>query len=143
MSAGRWAFGIGGELTWWYVPTIGLIYAWLSLWTARRIRIVGERGRSLGRAPIVMLALAWACAIAFGFMVPDLVNGELVTIVSLWFGPELHDVTVGIAAGICNPLGIIAFACQVAALAFAAAAAREPHVDDDSYDGSMPAHPLA
>lgn len=138
MSAGRWLFGIGGELTWWYVPTIGVVFAWLSLWLARRIRITQQRGRPLGRSPIVAVALAWACAIAFGITVPDTVNGELVTLLSHWVGPE----ALGMAIGICNLLGVVTFACLIAALGFAAAAGREPHVDLDELDGQMVPHPL-
>lgn len=138
MSVGRWAFGIGGELTWWYLPTIGLVYAWLSLWTARRVRITLGRGRRLGRAPIVAVTLSWACAISFGITVPDAPNGELTSLLSLWAGPD----TLGMSIGICNPLGIIAFACLVAALGFATAAGREPHVDYDELDGQMAVHPL-
>ena len=138
MSVGRWLFGIGGELTWWYLPTIGLVFAGLSLWTAQRIRITRERGRSLGRAPIVALVLAWVCALAFGITVPDNPNGELVSLLSLWAGPGALEMSIGI----CNPLGILAFACLIAALGFAAAAGRDPHVDLDELDGQMAAHPL-
>lgn len=139
MSVGRWLFGIGGELTWWYLPTIGLVFALLSLWTARRITITRGRGRALGRAPIVALALSWVCALGFGITVPDLVDGELVSMLSLWAGPD----ALGMSVGLCNPLGIIAFVCLIAALGFTVAAGREPHVDDDSLDGQMVSHPLA
>jgi hypothetical protein len=138
MSSGRWLFGIGGELTWWYVPTIGILFGGLSLWTARRIRITLARGRTIGRATVIALILAWLCALGFGATVPDNPGGELVSIVSLFAGPE----SLGMSIGICNPLGIIAFACLIAALGFAAAAGREPHVDDDELDGQMVAHPL-
>lgn len=138
MSVGRWLFGIGGDLTWWYLPTIGVAFAGLSLWTARRMRITRERGRSLGRGTIVALALAGVCALAFGITVPDTPNGELVSLLSLWAGPDALDMSIGI----CNPLGIVAFACLIAALCFAVAAGRDPHVDVDEFDGQMVAHPL-
>lgn len=124
---GRWAFGGGGELTWWYAPLIALPFAVLQLWTVRRLRIASDRGRPVGRAPYVALALSWACALAFGLTVPDLVGGELVSVLSLLAGSDW----VGMSIALCNPFGILAFATVIAALAFAAAAGREPRLSED------------
>lgn len=127
MGAGRWVFGIGGELTWWYVPLIAVPFAALQVWAARRLQIAAHRGRRIGRAPFVALMLSWACAVAFGFTVPDLVGGELVSIVSHLAGPE----SLGMSIALCNPFGILAFATAIAAVAFAAAAGREPRPEED------------
>lgn len=147
MAAGRWAFGIGGELTWWYLPTIGLVFAALQLWLARRLRITRGRGRRTSRSTIVTLVLAWACAIGFGFTVPDAHGGELVSILSLAAGAGFP---AEMSFALCNPLGIVAFALAIASLVFAHADARDPRPEEDEdeeYDkpgeGGMAPHPLA
>lgn len=141
MGAGRWLFGIGGELSWWYVPLITVGYALLQLWLVRRLRITRERGRRTSRSTIVSLVLSWLCALGFGFTVPDIVGGELVSILSHLGGAEWLEMSIGI----CNPLGIIAFACAVAAVAFAAADARDPRPEEDEDEDGEPRmlrHPL-
>ncbi|MBK0422256.1 hypothetical protein JD292_09235 [Leucobacter sp. CSA2] len=144
MAAGRWLFGIGGSLTWWYAPTIGLIYAALSIWLGARIRITHARGKRTGRATIASTVLTWLCAIGFGLTVPDLAGGQLVSILSLASGSAF---SAEMSIALCNPLGIIAFAIIVAALAFAYADARDPKPEEDELDGGgeggMVAHPLA
>lgn len=138
MGAGRWLFGIGGELTLWYLPLIGAPFALLQLWTVRRIRIAGDRGRRVGRAPYVSLALSWVCAIGFGLTVPDVSGGELVSILGLFGGPLWNEMSIAL----CNPLGIVAFATTIAALGFAAAAGREPRPEEDEPEPGMVPHPL-
>lgn len=142
MVAGRWLFGIGGPLTWWYLPAIGLTYALLSWWIAHRIAVVGRRGRRTGRAVWVALALSWACALGFGLTVPDRVDGELVSILSDAAGSRF---SAEMSIALCNPLGIVAFALAFAALGFALAAGREPRDEEDGYpgEGEMVPHPLA
>lgn len=138
MGAGRWLFGVGGGLTWWYLPLMGLPFAVLQLWTVRRLRIARDRGRRVGRAPFVALVLSWVCAFGFGLTVPDLVGGELVSILSRLAGPEWLEMSIAL----CNPLGIVAFATAIAALAFAFAAGREPRAEEDEPEGGMVPHPL-
>ncbi|XPP27546.1 MAG: hypothetical protein ACNYNX_05010 [Leucobacter sp.] len=140
MGVGRWLFGIGGELTIWYLPLIAIPYALLQLWTVRRFRIAADRGRRVGRAPFVALILSWVCALGFGFTVPDLVGGELVSILSHLAGPEWLEMSIAL----CNPFGIVAFTTAIIALAFAAAAGREPRAEEDDADveGGMVSHPL-
>ncbi|MGO3147497.1 MAG: hypothetical protein ACTIJ6_07440 [Leucobacter sp.] len=129
MSAGRWLFGIGGELTWWYVPTIGLVYAVLLWWVGRRITVTRRRGRRTGRAVWVALILSWVCAIGFGLTVPDLVNGDLVSIVSLAAGSQF---SAEMSIALCNPLGIVSFTLAFIALGFAIANGRDPRPDEDA-----------
>ena len=139
MGAGRWAFGVGGELTWWYLPLIGVPYILLHLWVVRRLKIVKDRGRRAGRAPYVALALSWVCALGFGLTVPDLVGGELVSIAGHLGGSAWNEMAIAL----CNPFGIIAFATVIAALGFAAAAGRDPRTEEDEVAGGMVEHPLS
>lgn len=145
MSAGRWFFGIGGSLTWWYVPAIGLTYAVLLAWVARRMAITERRGRRLGRSVWVTLILSWVCAIGFGFTVPDNVGGELVSIVSHAAGSQF---SAEMSIALCNPLGIIAFALAFFALGITIANGKDPRPEEDELldaaygeDGMVP-HPL-
>ncbi len=139
MGAGRWLFGIGGELTWWYAPLITVPYIWLQLWLLRRMRIAVDRGRRVGRAPFVALALSWASALGFGLTVPDVANGELISIAGLLWGSLANE----LAIALCNPFGIVAFATMIIALAYAAAAGREPRPEEDEiFDGGMVPHPF-
>lgn len=146
MAVGRWPFGIGGSLTWWYLPTIGLVFIWLQMWQARRLRVTASRGRRTSRSTIVSLILAWLCAIGFGLTVPDRVGDDLVSILSLAAGSSL---SVEMSLALCNPLGILAFALAIASLAFTYADARDPKPEEDEYlderpgSGGMVAHPLA
>uniref|UniRef100_UPI003A89E503 hypothetical protein n=1 Tax=Leucobacter sp. BZR 635 TaxID=3378705 RepID=UPI003A89E503 len=128
MSAGRWFFGIGGSLTWWYVPAIGMTYAVLMLWIGHRIAVTEQRGRRLGRSVWVTLALSWVCAIAFGLTVPDNVGGELISIVSHAAGSQF---SAEMSIALCNPLGIIAFTLAFFALGIAIANGKDPKVTED------------
>ncbi|MBP1326873.1 hypothetical protein JOF28_002105 [Leucobacter exalbidus] len=142
MTLGRWAFGLGGELTWWYLPTIGLGYIAVSYWLARRIAVTRARGRRIGRATVVTQILSWACAIGFGFTVPDLVAGQLQSILSHAAGSAfLAEMSIAL----CNPLGIVSFGFLGAAIAFAYADARDPKPEVEEYagEGEMMRHPLA
>lgn len=127
MGLGRWIFGIGGELTWWYAPLIAVPFAVLQIWTVRRLRAASDRGRPAGRAPYVALALSWACAVGFGLTVPDVHGGELVSILSHLAG----DDWIGMSVALCNPLGIIAFATAIAAVSFAHSAGRTRRLSED------------
>lgn len=142
MGAGRWAFGIGGELTWWYVPLITIPYAILQLATLRSMRIAEDRGRSLGRAVYSATVISWLCALGFGLTVPDRVGDELVSILSLFAGEHWSAMSIAL----CNPFGIIAFATMIAALVFAIVAGRDPRPSEDELIGdgeiTMVEHPL-
>lgn len=127
MSLSGWVFGLGGDLSLWYVPTIGLTVAATHWFIAGRLRVTRERSHRTGRATIVALVLAWLCAIGFGFTVPNHHNGELVSIMSHFAGPD----TLGLSIGICNPLGIVAITLMGIALTFAALDARGPRADTD------------
>lgn len=140
VGGGRWLFGAGGELSWWYVPGLALPLAVLAWWTARRLHRARTRGRRVGRAPYVALALSWFAAFGFGATVPDLVDGELVSVLTALAGPEWIEMSIGV----CNPFGILAVACAIAALLFASAAGREkrPEEIEDAHAPGMVPHPL-
>ncbi|RGE15833.1 hypothetical protein [Leucobacter sp. wl10] len=142
MAAGRWPFGIGGSLTWWYLPTIGLVFAWLQIWLARRLGTTRERGRRTGRATVVTLILTWVSAIGFGLTVPDLTADGLVSLLGLASGSAF---SAEMSIALCNPLGIVAFALAVASLAFAYADARDPKPEEGEERDTTPMapHPLA
>jgi len=142
MGAGRWAFGVGGELTWWYVPLITIPFLILQLWALRQASVAAGRGRPVGRQFYVATVVAWLCAFGFGFTVPDSVNGELVSIMSRLFG----EASLGMSIALCNPFGIIAFSGIIAALIFAIMAGRDPRPSEDDLLGDaeviMVDHPL-
>ena len=143
MSAGRWLFGIGGNLTWWYVPAIGLTYAALMWWVGNRMDATTRRGKRLKRSTWVTLALSWVCAIGFGFMVPDRADGSLQSIVSFAAGSEF---SAEMSIALCNPLGIIAFALGFFALGIAIASGKDPRPEEDAEEhvgeAGMVRHPL-
>ena len=142
MGAGRWAFGIGGDLTIWFVPLITVPFIVLQLWSLRRARVAADRGRPVGRQFYVATIVAWLCAIGFGFTVPDSVHGELVSVMSLLVGED----ALGMSIALCNPFGIIAFSGIIAALIFAIMAGRDPRPSEDDLLGDaeviMVNHPL-
>lgn len=127
MGFGRFLFDVGGELTWWYAPLVALPYLLLQLLVFQKILSAEKRGRKVRPAPFVALVLSWACALGFGFTVPDLVNGELVSILSFLGGEQWLSMSIAF----CNPLGILAFATSIAALIFAIAAGRDPRPQED------------
>ena len=99
----------------------------------------------MGRAVYVALALSWVCALCFGLTVPDVVDGELTTIISHLAG----DGWTGMAIALCNPFGINAFATVIAALSFAAWAGRDHRPTEDELldaaeaaETTMVDHPL-
>lgn len=144
MGAGRWAFGIGGELTLWYVPLIALPFAILQLAVVHRMRVAERRGRPIGRAVYLATAVAWACAIGFGFTVPDVIDGQLISILSLLAGESQLSMSIALS----NPFGIIAFSGIIAALIFAVVAARDPRPSEDELldaaeQIAMVEHPLS
>ncbi|WP_449276889.1 hypothetical protein [Leucobacter sp. GX24907] len=140
MTVGHWAFGLGGPLTWWYV-IIGAAYIAIHLWVAYRIRLARDRGLRRGRSTVVALILSWTSAVGFGFTVPDLVNGELMSIVSHYAGSAF---SAEMSIALCNPFGILAFALLFAALGFSIADGREPRPEEDEGDDEqqMAPHPL-
>ena len=144
MGVGRWAVGSGGELTLRYVPLIASPFALLQLAVVHRMRVAERRGRPIGRAVYLATAVAWVCALGFGFTVPDVVDGQLVSIFSLLAGESQLSMSIAL----CNPFGIIAFAGIIAALIFSVVAGRDPRPSEDELldaaeELAMVEHPLS
>lgn len=140
MSMGHWLFGLGGPLAWWYVPSIGLVYAGLMVWLAWFIARTKRRDRRTSRSTIVSLTLSWMCGIAFGLTVPNIIgSGELHSIVSHFAGSAF---SVEMSIALCNPFGIIAFALAIIAVVFAHVDGRHPKPEEDEIEGQMVPHPF-
>lgn len=140
MGVGRWAFGVGGPLTWWYAPLIGLPYLLLALWLGRRLRVTQVRGHRTSRSTRVSLVLSWVSGVGFGLTVPDRVGDDLVSILSHGAGSAF---SAEMSIALCNPFGILAFTLLIVALAFSFADTRDPKPEEDEgVDGTMPPHPL-
>ena len=129
MSAGRWLFGIGGSLTWWYLPTIGLAYVAAHVWAANRIAATAKRGFVRRRAVLVTLIISWCNAIAFGITVPDRHGDGLETIISHLLGEPWREMAIAL----CNPFGIITFVFVGVAIGFAIFDARGPQAEEDEW----------
>lgn len=114
VSFGRYLFGVGGELTPWFVVGIGVPIAALYLFSGRAIMRTARFGRRTRPSTVVMLAVSAACGILLGFMIPDITPAGLQTIVS---GAE--EPGLSIAVGVANPLGVICLAAAIAALVLA------------------------
>ncbi len=139
MSAGTVFFGLGSFLNWWYAP-IGIIYLWLSVLLARRIRLVQQKGYELKRATPNFAILSWLSALGFGFTVPGMRDGTLEPILGLWFGEFWREMSIAL----CNPLGITAIGYLGAALGFAISRSRDPRPEEDEgmEEIQMIQHPL-
>lgn len=133
MGAGRWLFGIGGSLTWWYLPSIGLAYVATHVWVANRIAATRKRGLPTSRAVRVGLIVSWCNAVAFGFTVPDRHGDGLETIISHLLGDGWREMAIAL----CNPFGIISFVFIGVAIGFAMYDSRGPHPRDDE-DVTLP-----
>lgn len=144
MSLSHWGFGIGGPLTWWYLPGIGLTYAGVQLGVAHFVRRTREQGRRTSRSTIVSLILSWVSALGFGLTVPNLVDGSLISIVSHLAGSGF---SAEMSIALSNPFGILAFTLGIIAIVFAHVDGRDPKPEDDEdYDDDEPRamvpHPL-
>lgn len=137
LSGGQILFGLWGQLSWWYLGFLGFPYLVLQIWAIRKIASVERRNRRVGRAPFVALILSWLCALGFGLTVPNIVNEQWVSILGKYWGELWNEMAIAL----CNPFGIIAFATVIAAIAFAAAAGRDPRPEEE-YTGQMVPHPF-
>lgn len=116
LSAGRFLFGIGGSLTLWYLPTIGLVYVAAHVWIAERMTLTKKLGRRSSRATKVSLISSWATAIVTGFLIPDFHEGVLTSIASHYTG---SDTALEMAIALSNTIGIISITLMGTAVGFA------------------------
>jgi hypothetical protein len=110
---GRFAFGIGGDLTPVYL-LLGIVIVVLHAFTGQALARTTMRGFTTRRASVATLVAAWGCGILLGLTIPDVTSEGLQTIVS---GPV--EPWRGIAIGLANPAGIITIALLIAALVLA------------------------
>ena len=142
MTLGRVSFGLVGPVAAWLGPTLGLAFVWLWTWAARRMTRTVGRGYRVRPRTWVALALSAACAIAFGLTAPEFSDGAFRTLMGELGGAGANEMSIAL----CNPFGIIAIACAVAAAAFAAADGRDPRPEEDEDlldEPGMVRHPLS
>ena len=131
VSLGRIPFGIAGELTPWFVVTLGLLIAVLHFFTGRAIVRTARLGRATRPVTILYVCFSWACGLLLGLMIPDVTADGWQTIIS---GPG--EPMLSIAVGLANPLGIVCIATAVVALVLAGQDARGSirRHDDEDFD---------
>ncbi|HUH52709.1 MAG TPA: hypothetical protein VLZ31_01535 [Microbacteriaceae bacterium] len=122
LSAGRWVFGLGGWLTLWYLPTLGLVYFLVHLWVARRVSRTKLLGRTTSRGTKVSLIISWSTAVLAGLMIPDMHEGSLTSIASHYTG---SDTALEMAIALSNTLGIVSLTLLGSAVGFAINDSRE------------------
>ncbi|MGB3413301.1 MAG: hypothetical protein WBA28_01150 [Microbacteriaceae bacterium] len=120
MAAGRALFGAGGDL----VPI--LMYSMLPAFVVVQFVIAVFllktvlAGYRIHARTIVFIFLSWMAALGFGFMVPDSVQGELVSAFSKLVDPNgLDGTAIEFAIGFSNPLGILSIGLSVVAAVLA------------------------
>ncbi len=126
IAAGRFLFGIGGELTLAYL-LIGILFATLHALISRAVVRVGERGFALRPSTKGTLIASWGCGALLGLTIPDLTPDGLQTILTGSTQPWLE-----VAIGVANPAGILAIAFTIIALVLARQDVHgpRPHEDD-------------
>ncbi|QPT54037.1 hypothetical protein [Rothia kristinae] len=117
ITAGRALFGAGGLLVGVFAVTVLPVYlavlglaCWHLLRDARR-----RPGGATTPAIAGALACTWVLALIFGFLVPDRVEGQVVSAASAVLGPDV----VGLSAGFGNTFGILTFVAAFATLGLA------------------------
>lgn len=133
MCAGHWLFNLGGWLTWWYLPTIGLVYVACHYWVMNRLGVIKAKGRTPGRGIIISLITSWVLAILFGFTVPNMHDGSLITLFDHFAGEEYRDLSIGL----CNTIGVISITFLGAAVGFSIARARDPKPEMEDPEGPI------
>lgn len=120
MGAGRALVGAGGDFMPWYLASMTLVFVVLQALISWRLLVAVKLGFPIRPRTVVFIVLSWALGIAFGFLVPDMVDGTLVSAFSLLVDPAGADPTIiEFAIGFSNPLGIISIGVSAAALIIA------------------------
>lgn len=129
--AGRTLVGIDGDLVRWFAYSLGPVYAILNIFVARNIILTAKRGYNLRPSAVATLIISWVCGIGFGFLVPDITEHGLVSMVSLSGGEIAQEIGIGVA----NPLATVSVTLTIFALVLSGLSARgpKPPVDEDDY----------
>lgn len=124
--AGRFLFGIGGQLAFAYL-LIGIIIVILHVFIGRAMARARARGFSLRPATRGTLIAAWGLGVLLGLTIPDLTPDGLQTILTGARQPWLEA-----AIGVANPAGILTIAFTIITLVLANQDAQgpRPHEDD-------------
>ena len=115
MAVGRSLFGAGGDMVPVFTFTILPTYAILQFVVAFFVLRIGLDGTRLHIRTLVFLLLSWLVGFGFGLMVPDTVDGTVVSAFSQLFTGQDTKIALDFAIGFSNPLGIISFALTVVA----------------------------
>ncbi|MFW0182223.1 hypothetical protein ACN082_01775 [Rothia sp. CCM 9417] len=115
--AGRSLFGADGSLLPIFAISLGPILAGLMLAAAyfsgkeMKLQKAGKRAGLPPRTALVWGA-TWLMALIFGFLVPDRLDGTVVSAASSLLGGDF----IGLSAGFGNPAGILTYAFATASL---------------------------
>lgn len=115
MAAGRSLFDAGGDMVPVFSFSILPAYAILQFVVAFFVLRIALEGTRLHVRTMVFLVLSWLVGFGFGCMVPDTVDGTVVSAFSQLFSGLDAKIALDFAIGFSNPLGIIAFALTVVA----------------------------
>jgi len=124
--AGRFLFGIGGELTFAYL-LLGILIVILHVYIGRALTRASARGFRVRPSTRGALIASWGCGALLGLTIPDLTPDGLQTILTGSTQPWLE-----VAIGVANPAGILTIGFTIIALVLANQDAQgpRPHEDD-------------
>ncbi|MDQ0614596.1 membrane protease YdiL (CAAX protease family) [Microbacterium sp. W4I4] len=123
--AGRFLFGIGGELAIAYL-LIGVLIVILHVYIGRALTCAAARGFGVRPSTRGTVIAAWGCGVLLGLTIPDLTPDGLQTILTGAAQPWLE-----VAIGVANPAGILTVAFTIIALVLANQDAHGPRSHED------------
>lgn len=115
--AGRSMVGAGGSLVPIFAISLGPILAGIMLvaayFSGKEMKLQ-KAGKRAGLPPVTALVwcTTWLMALIFGFLVPDRLDGTVVSAASAILGSDF----IGLSAGFGNPAGILTYAFATASL---------------------------
>jgi hypothetical protein len=124
--AGRFLFGIGGELTLAYL-LLGILIVILHVYIGRALTRASARGFRIRPSTRGTLIASWGCGVLLGLTIPDLTPDGLQTFLTGSTQPWLE-----VAIGVANPAGILTIGFTIITLVLANQDAQgpRPHEDD-------------
>lgn len=115
--AGRSLVGAGGTLVPIFAISLGPVLVCIMIvaayFSAKELKLQ-KAGTRAGLPPVTALVwcMTWLLALIFGFLVPDRLDGTVVSAASSVLGPDF----IGLSAGFGNPAGILTYAFATASL---------------------------